>query len=82
VGSGYIVCRVPPFRFFKGGIPRSSPAWNFLLTPAAPSCIEYTDDPHHLPFRKLREKDGQLVAYRSGEPLRQPKIKFNIAFCR
>src|ERR1700730_6680647 len=50
--------RVPTLRFFKGGIPRSSPVWDFLLTPAAPSFIERSNDPHHPPFRKVREKDG------------------------
>jgi hypothetical protein len=32
----------PTLRFLKGGIPRLSPAWDFLLTPAAPSFIERT----------------------------------------
>src|ERR1700675_2058606 len=36
-----------PFVFLKGGIPRLSPAWDFLLSPAAPSFIKCTDDPHH-----------------------------------
>ncbi len=43
-----------PF-FFKGGIPRLSPAWDFLVTRAAASFIEGTDDPHHpIPSASLR----------------------------
>ena len=41
--------------FFKGGIPRLSPAWYCLVTRAAASFIECTDDPH--PFCEVREKD-------------------------
>src|SRR6266849_1257252 len=48
----------PTLRFLKGGIPRWSPAWDFLLTPAAPSFIECTDDPHHPP---LRLRSGQAL---------------------
>jgi hypothetical protein len=32
----------PTLRFLKGGIPRSSLAWDLLLTPAVPSFIERT----------------------------------------
>src|SRR6266849_4957495 len=46
----------PTLRFLKGGIPRLSPARDFLLTPAAPSFIECTDDPHHPPFSQRARK--------------------------
>src|SRR5260370_39029391 len=48
--------RCPTLRFLKGGIPLLSPAWDFLLTPAAPSFIECTDDPHHPPFSQRARK--------------------------
>jgi len=46
----------PTLRFLKGGIPRSSPAWDFSLTPAVPSSIECTDGPHHPPFSQSTRK--------------------------
>ncbi len=48
----------PTLRFLKGGIPRSSPAWDFLLTPTAPSFIECTDDSHHPPFSQSAKRMG------------------------
>jgi hypothetical protein len=50
-GAGY-----PTLRFLKGGIPRSSPARGFSLTPAVPSPIECTDDPLHPPFPQSTRK--------------------------
>jgi hypothetical protein len=51
----------PALLFLKGGIPRSSPAWDLSRTPVAPSFIQCTDDPRHPPtlFAKCAKKDGE-----------------------
>src|ERR1019366_5154222 len=51
-----ILSGAPPFVFLKGGIPRSSPAWDFSLTPEVPSSIGCTEDPHHPPFSQSARK--------------------------
>ena len=56
--SRYSKAGCPTLCLLKGGIPRSSRAWDFSLAPAAPSFLEWTDDPITHPFRKVREKDG------------------------
>ena len=64
---GSAACAIRHTVYFRGkknggfwggqdGIPRLSPAWDFLLTPAAPSFIECADDPCHPP---LRLRSGQ-----------------------
>jgi hypothetical protein len=64
----------PTLRFLKGGIPRSSPAWDFLLTPAAPSFMECTDDPHHPTlFAKCAKRMGHPASPLSaGRPPTSP----------
>src|SRR2546428_777711 len=55
-GTNTFPAGFPTFFVLKGGIPRSSLAWDFLLTPSAPSFIECTDDPHHPPFSQSARK--------------------------
>src|SRR5260221_687190 len=48
--------RAPTLRFLKGGIPRPSPEWDFLLTSAALLFKECTDDPYRPLFSQSPRK--------------------------
>src|SRR5260370_402465 len=72
-GVGAAGCRTPCF--LKGGIPRLSPAWDFLLTPAARSFIECADDPHHPP---LRLRSGQALFAKCAKRMGQTTVPGSI----